>query len=85
MLFHIVVACIYNEKQRDIHRMATAFNTSLCELMKIRYPIVQAGMAGSTTPELVAAVSNAGGLGILGASRLTLSQLQDSILTIKRC
>lgn len=46
-------------------------HTSLCELLRIRYPIIQAGMAdGITTPELVAAVSNAGALGILGASRL---------------
>ena len=37
----------------------------LCKLLDIRYPIIQAGMAGQTTPELVAAVSNAGGLGIL--------------------
>ena len=38
----------------------------LCKLLSIRYPIIQAGMAGQTTPELVAAVSNAGGLGTLG-------------------
>jgi nitronate monooxygenase len=34
---------------------------SLCKLLSIRYPIIQPGMAGQTTPELVAAVSNAGG------------------------
>jgi hypothetical protein len=63
---------------------ADAFQTSLCKLMNIRYPIVQAGMAGFTTPDLVAAVSNAGGLGILGASRLSSSQLQKSIIEIKQ-
>jgi nitronate monooxygenase len=62
----------------------TTFHTSLCQLMNIRYPIVQAGMAGSTTPELVAAVSNAGGLGILGVSKMTPPQFQDSILAIKQ-
>lgn len=41
----------------------------LCEKLCIKYPIIQAGMAGGpTTPELVSAVSNAGGLGILAAS-----------------
>lgn len=40
-------------------------------------------MGGHTTPELVAAVSNAGGLGILGASRLTTQQLKDAINKIK--
>jgi nitronate monooxygenase len=42
--------------------------TSLSKLFKIDYPIVQAPMAGGpTTPALVAAVSNAGGLGTLAA------------------
>jgi nitronate monooxygenase len=59
-------------------------HTQLCELLNIKYPIIQAGMAGGhTTPELVAAVSNAGGLGILGASRLTPQQLKDAINKIK--
>ena len=57
--------------------------TQLCELLNVKYPIVQAGMGGHTTPELVAAVSNAGGLGILGASRLTPQQLKDAIHKIK--
>lgn len=56
----------------------------LCEMLGIKYPIIQAGMAGgATTPELVSAVSNAGGLGILAASRLTSTQLKDAIKTIK--
>jgi nitronate monooxygenase len=59
-------------------------HTQLCELLNIKYPIIQAGMAGGhTTPELVAAVSNAGGVGILGASRLTPQQLKDAINKIK--
>ncbi|MGH2500383.1 MAG: NAD(P)H-dependent flavin oxidoreductase [Candidatus Limnocylindria bacterium] len=43
--------------------------TRLTELLGIRHPIALGGMAGGTCPELVAAVSNAGGLGIFGASR----------------
>ncbi|TIR57094.1 MAG: hypothetical protein E5X17_03935, partial [Mesorhizobium sp.] len=38
-------------------------NRRLCDLLKIEHPIIQAPMAGSATPELAAAVSNAGGLG----------------------
>jgi nitronate monooxygenase len=64
--------------------IANAFHTSLCSLLNIRYPIVQAGMSGFTTPELVAAVSNAGGLGILGASRIMPEQLGDIIQKIKK-
>jgi nitronate monooxygenase len=62
----------------------TPLHTELCDLLNIQYPIIQAGMAGGpTTPELVAAVSNAGGLGILAASRLTTEQLQEAIKKIK--
>lgn len=44
--------------------------TALCERLGIDAPVVQAPMAGGwTTPELVAAVSNAGGLGVLAAAR----------------
>lgn len=43
-------------------------------------PVVQAPMAGGpTTPELVAAVCNAGGMGSLGAEYLTPSQIEESI------
>lgn len=42
-------------------------HTPVCDLLRIKYPIVQAGMGAFTSAELVAAVSNAGGLGILGA------------------
>ncbi|HSV02024.1 MAG TPA: nitronate monooxygenase [Phenylobacterium sp.] len=42
--------------------------TALCSLLGIELPIVQAPMGGATTPELAAAVSNAGGLGTLALS-----------------
>ena len=41
--------------------------TNLCDLLGIRYPIFQGGMAWLATAELAAAVSEAGGLGIIGA------------------
>lgn len=44
--------------------------TSICELFGIEHPILLAGMGGASTPELAAAVSNAGGLGVMGASSL---------------
>lgn len=43
------------------------FKTSICEILGIKYPILQGGMAWVATAELAAAVSNAGGLGIIGA------------------
>ncbi|HEY8739545.1 MAG TPA: nitronate monooxygenase [Candidatus Dormibacteraeota bacterium] len=41
----------------------------LCQLLGIDVPILQAGMGAATSPALVAAVSNAGGLGIIGCLR----------------
>lgn len=44
--------------------------TRLTALLGIRYPILLSGMSFISTPELVAAVSNAGGLGILATGPL---------------
>lgn len=41
--------------------------TAITEMLNIEYPIIQGGMAWIATAEVVAAVSNAGGLGILGS------------------
>jgi enoyl-[acyl-carrier protein] reductase II len=41
--------------------------TSLCDMLGIDHPIIQGGMAWAATAELAAAVSNGGGLGIVGA------------------
>ena len=45
-----------------------SLHSPICELFGIEVPIVLAGMGGASTPALAAAVSNAGGLGILGAA-----------------
>ena len=42
--------------------------TVICDLFGIKYPIIQGGMAHLGTAELTSAVSNAGGLGIIGAA-----------------
>ena len=42
--------------------------TVICDLFGIKYPIIQGGMAHLGTAELASAVSNAGGLGIIGAA-----------------
>jgi nitronate monooxygenase len=58
-------------------------STRAAELLGIRYPIVQAPMAGSTTPELVAAVSDAGGLGSYGAARTPPDEVRATIRRIR--
>src|SRR4051794_10245350 len=50
-----------------------------------RFPIILAPMAGGTsTPELAAAVSNAGGLGSLGAAYLTPAQIAEEIARVRQ-
>jgi nitronate monooxygenase len=60
------------------------FHTRLCGLPGIDYPILQSGMGGIAGPDLAAAVSNAGGLGILAGFSLTADQLRDAIRAIRR-
>lgn len=56
----------------------------LLKLLAIDHPIIQGPLGGGpSTPELVAAVSNAGGLGSLGAAYLTPDQLRDAIRRIR--
>lgn len=47
--------------------------------LNIQYPIIQAPMAGVSTPQLAAAVSNAGGLGSLGLGAMTVEQAAEQI------
>lgn len=64
--------------------------TRLCDMLGIEYPILSAGMGptlmGETTGapvELVVAVSEAGGLGVLGGSGFTVEELRGAIQEIK--
>jgi len=60
-------------------------STRVSELLGTRYPIAQAPMAGGfTTPELVAAVSNAGALGSLGGAMLGPDDLRAAIAAVRR-
>jgi enoyl-[acyl-carrier protein] reductase II len=58
--------------------------TRVTELLKIEHPIIQGAMAWVSFPPLVAAVSNAGGLGILGSAFMNPEQLQQNVQEIKR-
>ncbi|MDG1579809.1 nitronate monooxygenase [Pseudomonas sp. GOM6] len=52
---------------------------AIAELLGIRHPIIQAPMVGVSTPELAAAVSNAGGLGSLGIGSSSPAQARELI------
>jgi len=55
------------------------FRTALCDLLNIEYPIIQGGMARVSTAELAAAVSEAGGLGIIGSGTMPADWLRKQI------
>jgi nitronate monooxygenase len=63
--------------------------TPLCERLGIEYPIILAGMGaghqgGAAGPELVAAVSEAGGLGVLGGTGHNLDDFHAAIAQVRR-
>ena len=63
--------------------MKAALTTPICDLLGIRYPIIQTGMGWVAGARLTAATSAAGGLGILASATMTLEELQASIRDVK--
>lgn len=57
---------------------------ALLDLLGIEHPIIQAPMAGVSTPELAAAVSNAGGLGSLGLGASSVEQARGAIRATRK-
>lgn len=56
---------------------------NICELLGIKYPIIQGAMAWISTPELVAAVSNAGGMGVMATGHLDGEGCRAAIRKLK--
>ncbi|MFC1900851.1 DUF561 domain-containing protein [Chloroflexota bacterium] len=54
-------------------------DTAICSLFNIRHPVLQGGMAHIGTAELVSAVSNSGGLGIIGCGFYEPDWIKDQI------
>ncbi|HDZ86076.1 hypothetical protein LCGC14_0753250 [marine sediment metagenome] len=61
-----------------------AFKTEICNLLESEYPIIQGGMAWTSTAELAAAVSEAGGVGIIGSGSMPADILQTEIDKAKK-
>jgi enoyl-[acyl-carrier protein] reductase II len=57
--------------------------TPICDLFGIEHPVVLAGMGGVSMAPLVAAVSNAGGLGVMGAANLSPDELRREIRAVR--
>ncbi len=63
--------------------MSGPLHTPLCDLLGVRYPIIQTGMGWVSGARLTAATSAAGGFGILGAATMTLPMLTEAIRSVK--
>ena len=59
-------------------------NTPICEMLGIKHPILQGGMAHISDAPLAAAVSNGGGLGIISAANGNVSWLSEQIDTARK-
>jgi len=57
--------------------------TRITAVLGIEHPIIQGGMAWTATAELAAAVSNAGGIGVIGAGHMPTDLLREQIRTAK--
>ncbi|MHB8220003.1 MAG: NAD(P)H-dependent flavin oxidoreductase [Acidimicrobiales bacterium] len=60
-----------------------ALHTDLCDLVGVRYPVVQTGMGWVAGPRLVAATAAAGGLGILASATMTLAELETALADVR--
>ena len=55
----------------------------MTDLLGVKHPVLLAGMFAVSTPKLAAAVSNAGGLGVIGGATYTAEQLRESLDELK--
>jgi len=63
--------------------MTASVSQQLLDLLGIDWPIIQAPMAGTSTPEMAAAVSNAGALGSLGVGAMTAAAAGEAIKSFR--
>ena len=60
-----------------------ALHTAFCDLVGVRYPIVQTGMGWVAGPRLVAATAEAGGLGVLASATMTYDELVTAVAEVR--
>jgi len=59
-------------------------HTQICDILNIQYPIILGGMVWVGKADLVAAVSDAGGLGLLGAGSMTVQDIENETSIIQK-
>lgn len=64
--------------------MPRDLRTPICDALGIQYPIFSVGFGSGAGPELAAAVSNAGGFGVLGASGMAPDEIERRIVSTRK-
>lgn len=64
--------------------MRPKFDTPITRLFGIEYPIIQGAMAWLSEAKLAAAVSNAGGLGVMGTAIMSVEEFEEQVVEAKR-
>ena len=79
----LLISYLYNRLMTPDSRLMTDFSNRITKLFGIDYPIIQAGMIWASGWRLASAVSNAGGLGIIGSGSMYPDVLQEHIRKCK--
>ncbi len=76
--------CLYSiNQQRQADNIPEQLRTTVTDLLKINHPVMLAGMNVAAGPKLAAAVTNAGGLGVIGGVGYTPDMLREQIAELK--
>jgi NAD(P)H-dependent flavin oxidoreductase YrpB (nitropropane dioxygenase family) len=67
----------------NTNRLTEQIRTTTTDLLKINHPVMLAGMNVAAGPKLAAAVSNAGGIGVIGGVGYTPEMLREQIAELK--
>jgi len=66
----------------DLRGLPSMIRTPVTEMLGVEHPVILAGMGGAAGPDLVAAVTNAGGLGVMGGINYTPKMLRAGLKDI---
>lgn len=71
------------ELTKSLNNPKEKIRTTVTDLLKINHPIMLAGMNVAAGPKLAAAVTNAGGIGVIGGLGYTPEMLREQITELK--
>jgi len=78
-----ITISLQNSPKNILRGFFVMIKTDICDLLGIKYPILQGGMAWVSDAHLAAAVSNAGGLGIISAMNSNYNLVKEQIKLAK--